>query len=60
MKPLENWIKLNTDASVTGQNHSAAMGGVARDSNGRWLWGFMGKFGPTDVDGAELQALLRV
>lgn len=52
MKPLENWIKLNTDASVTGQNHSAAMGGVARDSNG--------KFGPTDVDGAELQALLRV
>lgn len=41
-------------------NHSVATGGVARDSNGRSLWGFIGKFGPTDVDGAELQALQRV
>ena len=55
--PPLNWVKINSDASVVGINCSAAIGGVARDSSGRWLWGFSGRIGNSEVDGAELSAV---
>ena len=57
-KPYRGWIKLNTDASVFGVDQAAAIGGVARDSNGHWLWGFSKSIGKSDVDKAELHALI--
>lgn len=56
MKPPQNWVKLNTDASFIG-NQDAAIGGAARNSEGTWLWQFNGRIGSTDVYSAELQAL---
>lgn len=56
-RPPPNWVKLNTDASILGNNSRAAIGGVVNDSEGRWMWGFSSKIGSMDVDSAELCAV---
>ncbi|PPD88999.1 hypothetical protein GOBAR_DD14046 [Gossypium barbadense] len=38
--PEGEWIKVNTDAAVGVGSFVAAVGGVARDNGGHWLWGF--------------------
>ncbi|MBA0702545.1 hypothetical protein Goari_022988 [Gossypium aridum] len=38
--PEGEWIKVNTDAAVGVGSFIAAVGGVARDNGGHWLWGF--------------------
>lgn len=38
----------------------ATVGGVARDSNGKWMWGFAAKVRRMEVDRAELQAVRAV
>lgn len=53
------WVKLNTDASVYGENNNAAIGGVARESQGDWIWRIPESIGNTDADLAELQAYLK-
>ena len=40
-----------------GNNSRAAIGGVVKDSEGRWMWGFSSKIGSMDVDRAELCAI---
>jgi len=49
--------KLNTDASVVGEQKRASIGVVVSDSNGQWIMGFAAKVGSSDVDSAKLQAL---
>lgn len=41
---------------MKGANSSAVIGGVARDSS-RWLWGFSGRIGNSNVDSVELIAV---
>jgi len=36
-RPLEGWIKLNTDGSSVDNSGLASCGGVVRDENGRWV-----------------------
>lgn len=39
--PLEiEWIKLNTDGAVSFDAQQATIGGILRDANAIWLWGF--------------------
>lgn len=52
--PPVNWVKLNKDASVIGDNLRASIGGVAR---GRWLWDYSAKLGCLEIDRAELHAV---
>ncbi|GMI86798.1 hypothetical protein HRI_002349100 [Hibiscus trionum] len=54
--PPEGWVKLNADGSVYGQHKEAAIGGVVRDSLGRWLFGFARRIGVCSVLMAELWA----
>lgn len=52
--PHSSWVKCNTDGSVRGPSNLAACGGVARDSNGKWLFGFGRNLGSSNVIWAEL------
>jgi ribonuclease HI len=36
-----SFIKLNTDGSVKGNPGPTGAGGLLRDDQGKWLWGFM-------------------
>ncbi|KAL6534729.1 hypothetical protein OROGR_013404 [Orobanche gracilis] len=56
-KPQSGWCKLNTDASLYQNTTSAAMGGLVRDGEGRWMYGFSMKLGTVSINLAELMAL---
>lgn len=51
--PDEGWVKVNTDASVSGNGGLASCGGLIRDEDGRWIVGFAKKVGRCDVLKAE-------
>lgn len=52
--PREGWFKLNTDGSALGNPGKAGIGGIIRDSNGRWVKGFWRYLGYTNSLIAEL------
>ena len=51
-------VKLNIDVVCKGPFYLAAAGGVLKDSNGKWLSGFMFKIGNCTPVEAELWAIL--
>lgn len=56
--PRAGFVALNTDGSSLGNPGLSGFGGVVRDSQGRWLFGFAGHLGVTDCLRAELVAIL--
>lgn len=55
-KPEHHELKLNVDGSCKG--HMSAGGGLVRDRNGDFLFGFSAPYDHDDALGAELQSLL--
>jgi len=55
-RPPSNWAKLNTDGSSIG-NPNLAGGGLIRNANGEWVWGFARAIGTTTCAATELWAL---
>lgn len=53
----EDCIVLNVDGSCIGNPGAAGMGGVIRNTNGDWLWGFTSYLGHQDNLFAELMAM---
>ena len=53
--PPPGYVKLNVDGSVI--NGNATYGGVLRDHEGNWVWGFTGSCGHSSPLAAELLAL---
>ena len=45
------------DASVFRNDMQATVEGVARNSNGKWLWGFAAKVGRMEVDRVNYKRL---
>lgn len=58
--PPSSWVKCNTDGSVCGQDMLAGCGGVCRDSNSRWLFGFARNIGTSNVLWFELWAIFTI
>lgn len=56
--PIEGTVKLNCDGFVRSFAEAAACGGVLRDHNGTFLWGYAVKLGSCIVPQAELWAIL--
>lgn len=56
--PVLGYAKLNCDGAVRSFNEKAACGGVLRDDNGAFLWGFAVKLGRCTVTQAELWAII--
>ena len=54
MRPDAGWKKCNTDGSVHGQQRLAGGGGVCRDEDGRWVFGFSRNIGSSSVLWTEL------
>ncbi|KAI0492223.1 hypothetical protein KFK09_026492 [Dendrobium nobile] len=54
--PPTEWIKLNVDASLA-ENYIAGIGGVIRDSKGRFLFAFGFKRTHWDISALEMEAL---
>nr|KYP33418.1 Putative ribonuclease H protein At1g65750 family [Cajanus cajan] len=52
-------ISLHTDGSCHGNQRRADFGGLLRDSNGRWLRGYFGNIGETNILQAELLGILQ-
>lgn len=53
-RPIQGWMKLNTDGSSLGNPRIARDGGVVRDEHGNWIVGFLRKIGRTTSYLAEL------
>lgn len=45
LPPETGWVEVNTDASVNRAVGEAACGGLIRDVDGRWIYGFANKVG---------------
>ncbi|GMI74428.1 hypothetical protein HRI_001112100 [Hibiscus trionum] len=56
-RPPASWVKANADGSVQGQQQTAAIWGVFRDSAGVWLFGFARAIGSCSVLMSELWAV---
>ncbi|KAK8486596.1 hypothetical protein V6N11_068290 [Hibiscus sabdariffa] len=56
-RPPPGWIKANVDASVLSTAGSASLGGVFRNEDGSWHYGFTRNIGHCSVLFAELWAL---
>lgn len=56
-KPLEGWLKLNTDGLVEGGSGLACCGGVVRDANGQWVRGFSRRISVTTIFATKLWGL---
>ncbi|KAL4312838.1 hypothetical protein GQ457_01G036830 [Hibiscus cannabinus] len=56
-KPRVGWVKLNVDASVSTIDRSAGVGGVFRDNQRKWLFGFTRFAGRCETLLAELWAI---
>ena len=48
------YITLNTDGSLLGNPGESSVGGMARTTNGKWLWGFLLHLGVTNNTMVEL------
>lgn len=57
-KPLEGWIKINVDGSLSRDGLSAAIGGLERNSKGSWLFGFQMNVYATEILQIEPAAIL--
>ncbi|KAL4335710.1 hypothetical protein GQ457_07G012060 [Hibiscus cannabinus] len=57
-RPAPGWIKVNVDAAVNVLDQRAVVGGVYRDSDGEWIYGFSRNIGRCSVVLAELWAIL--
>ena len=55
--PERGFVKLNVDGSALGTSEHSAAGGLCRDSNGEWCFGFTSRLGPGIALHAELQAI---
>ncbi|KAJ7963190.1 Ribonuclease H protein [Quillaja saponaria] len=55
--PSDNWLKLNTDGSNSGNPGLSAGGGQIRNGNGIWQAGFSSNLGYGNIMLAELQAI---
>ncbi|CAA7037248.1 unnamed protein product [Microthlaspi erraticum] len=53
-KPVDGWMKLNTDGASRGNPGSAAAGGVLRNNVGEWCGGFALNIGVCSAPMAEL------
>ena len=53
-RPIQGWMKLNTDGSSLGNPRIARGGGVVRDEYANWIVGFSRKIGRTTSYVAEL------
>ncbi|MCH88942.1 ribonuclease H protein [Trifolium medium] len=53
-KTPEGWIKLNCDGACKGGGESSGCGGLFRNSDGRWMKGYIKKIGVCDAFHAEL------
>jgi ribonuclease HI len=53
-KPPEGWIKLNSDGACKGIGEYSGCGGLFRDTEGRWLKGYIRKIGVCDALHAEM------
>lgn len=58
-KPKNSWVKLNTDVSVFRDKNQAAIGGMVKDSSGKWVWGFSGSIGSANSDTTEMKVLVQ-
>jgi ribonuclease HI len=56
-RPLEGWIKLNSDGACKGNNDISGCGGIFRNSDGRWIKGYAKKIGSCDAFHAEMWGL---
>nr|GMD70526.1 putative ribonuclease H-like domain-containing protein [Ipomoea batatas] len=59
IKPMDGWYKLNTDGSRDAQSGKIGCGGVLRDSNGDWIWGFSCNLGEGSIMEAEAWGILK-
>ncbi|KAF7823270.1 Ribonuclease H protein [Senna tora] len=57
-KPSSGWVKFNVDVAKRESLNLTACGGIARDSNGRFLIGFMRNLGDGLVLNAELWGIV--
>ncbi|MBA0818343.1 hypothetical protein Gohar_025504, partial [Gossypium harknessii] len=57
-RPDLGWVKLNVDGSVSIVISKAAIGGIVRDSNWKWLTGFAMVTGMTKVFQVEARAVV--
>ncbi|KAF7842466.1 reverse transcriptase [Senna tora] len=57
-KPSNGWVKFNVNAARRENMNLTACGGVARDSDGRFLIGFMRKLGDGSMLNAELWGIV--
>ncbi|GLU09907.1 hypothetical protein SLE2022_267420 [Rubroshorea leprosula] len=55
--PPLNWLKLNTNGSVTSNPNNAGCGGLFRDNQGHWIMGFIRNIGYTTTLTTELYAI---
>ncbi|XVF32879.1 hypothetical protein REPUB_Repub17cG0121000 [Reevesia pubescens] len=56
--PPQAFIKINTDGAAVANPGLTAIGGIARDNEGMWLWGFSKLNGHGTVLKAEISAIL--
>ncbi|KAL4319850.1 hypothetical protein GQ457_18G018210 [Hibiscus cannabinus] len=56
--PTLGWIKLNVDGAMDLRDGSATIGGVIRDDQGNWIFGFLKSVGICSVLTTELWAIL--
>lgn len=55
--PVEGWVKLNSDGAYRSSMEMASAGGMLRNDQGNWVWGYMVKIGKMKSFMAELWGL---
>ncbi|KAF7822209.1 ribonuclease H [Senna tora] len=56
-KPVEGWVKVNTDGAVCRESNLGGCGGIIRDSKGDWIKGFTRRIGMSNPVFAELWSI---
>lgn len=56
-KPSKGWLKLNVDGSVFARVNRGAAGGLLRDEEGVWQWGFVADIQCPTVLESEIEAI---
>ncbi|KAH1121943.1 hypothetical protein J1N35_005103 [Gossypium stocksii] len=56
--PKEGYVKLNTDSVMFSSRACASIGGVTRDANGLWQYGFSMSIGEGTIFQVEVRAML--
>lgn len=52
------WIKLNNDGAVSQNRYYAGIGGVFRDADANWLWGFLMLLGKDEIFKIKARVIL--